>query len=102
MAPMSLASVRRDDFAVHTNSEWRAREHPGQTLRLVEVSPLASSGPWESFSVCFVGQPGLELGQGIHALDHDDLGTLELFLVPLEPGADGPRYECIFTKDASG
>jgi hypothetical protein len=41
---MSLASIRRDDFAVHTGSQWRAREHPGVTLRLVEVTPLASSG----------------------------------------------------------
>ena len=71
------------------------------TLRLVEVSPLAASGPWESFSLCFVGPPGFELGQGTHALDHDALGTLELFLVPLEPSADGPRYECIFARDAA-
>jgi hypothetical protein len=99
---MSLASIRRDDIAVHTGSQWRARQYPGVTLRLVEVSPLATSGPWESFSLCFVGSKGIELGQGTHALEHDNLGTLELFLVPLEPGAEGSRYECIFTRDASG
>jgi hypothetical protein len=99
---MSLASVRRDDFAVHTGSQWRVRQHPGVTLRLIEVSPLATSGPWESFSLCFAGPSGVELGQGTHALEHDNLGTFELFLVPLEPGAEGSRYECIFTRDASG
>ncbi len=37
------------------------------------------------------------LQQRIHALEHPQLGRLELFLVPVGPGPDGvPRYEAVF------
>ena len=98
---MSDVSLHRDDFARHVPSQWRDRES-SLTLTLVDVSPLATSGPWESFSMSFRGQAGGDLRQGTYALEHDVLGNLDLFIVPLEPDADGPRYECVFTRATSG
>jgi hypothetical protein len=37
------------------------------------------------------------LPQGIRRLTHDTLGVLELFLVPLPPGAAGGRCQAIFS-----
>ena len=101
MATVSLTSLRRDDLAAHDHSEWSIREHPGVSLRLIDVSPLARSGPWESFSLTFSGPSGVQLGQGTLGLQHDHLGTLELFIVPLEPDSEGSRYECVFNQAAS-
>jgi Domain of unknown function (DUF6916) len=61
---------------------------------LVEVT----ESPRESddrapFSLVFEGGPTPPLPQGIYSVEHDDLGALEIFLVPL--AAD--RYEAVFT-----
>ncbi len=37
------------------------------------------------------------LEQAIYALEHAEMGMLELFLVPLGPHEDGMRYEAVFT-----
>lgn len=37
------------------------------------------------------------LPQRVYRLEHPDLGTLEIFLVPLGPDAGGMRYEAVFS-----
>jgi hypothetical protein len=37
------------------------------------------------------------LPQRIYAVEHTSLGSLELFLVPLQPDGDGARYQVIFS-----
>ncbi|HEX4955037.1 MAG TPA: hypothetical protein VF017_16735 [Thermoanaerobaculia bacterium] len=37
------------------------------------------------------------LPQGTYALEHTDLGRLEIFLVPIGPDSQGMRYEAVFT-----
>jgi hypothetical protein len=48
------------------------------------------------FSLVFLGPKGRGLSQGIHAFDHDELGPFEMFIVPIAPVEQGPRYEAIF------
>src|SRR5262245_47328268 len=36
------------------------------------------------------------LPQKIYPMEHDQLGTLEIFLVPIGPDAQGMRYEAVF------
>jgi hypothetical protein len=96
MAVVSLDATSRDDFARHEGSRWRTSDRV--TLLLDDVSPRIVSGPWECFSLYFRGPPDAMLGQGSYAFDHDELGSLELFLVPLQPDADGPRYESVVNR----
>jgi hypothetical protein len=48
------------------------------------------------FSVVFLGPKDRRLSQGIHAFEHEVLGTFEMFIVPIAPIEQGARYEAIF------
>jgi hypothetical protein len=63
-------------------------------VELVEVSEIRREpGGRAPFSLVFEGGATPPLPQGIYAVQHDDLGTIEIFLVPIS--AD--RYEAIFS-----
>ena len=49
------------------------------------------------FSVVFRGPLEHVLPQRVWPLDHEELGQLELFLVPIEPKDGDMRYEAVFT-----
>jgi hypothetical protein len=70
-------------------------------LTLDNVAGLTSPGTRspgfrDPFRLLFRGPATAILPQGIHALRHKTLGRLEIFLVPLQPDAEGPMYEAIF------
>jgi hypothetical protein len=66
-------------------------------VELIGVSETGSPGPSRSqFSLVFRGGPTPPLPQGIHGLEHESLGRLDLFLVPIGPDAEGQRYEAVF------
>ncbi len=95
-----------DDFAGHTGEDFLARAPEGDSsvaLTLAEVTLGAAaggSGPdgvaRQQFSLLFRGPADLQLNQGIWDLEHATMGELALFLVPLGPDAEGPRYEAVF------
>jgi hypothetical protein len=67
-------------------------------VELIDVSEGVSPGSSRSqFSLVFRGGPSPPLPQGIHGLEHDGLGRLDVFLVPIGPDAEGQRYEAVFT-----
>ena len=89
------------DFQTHQGSAFRATGDDGQRveLRLTEVAPLsraAGSGSHplhrEPFSLVFTSAPEVRLPQRIYALEHEHLGQLDIFLVPIGIG----QYEAIF------
>jgi hypothetical protein len=51
----------------------------------------------EPFSILFRGPVEEILPQQIYRVEHDTIGTSEIFLVPLAPGADGALYQAVFT-----
>ena len=94
-----------DDFADRVGDEFRLRVPSGDDVTLVlgEVTtgPAAGgTGPdgatRQQFSLIFRIPSGARLSQGIWDLGHDEMGDLALFLVPIEPDAEGPRYEAAF------
>ncbi|MCA9949519.1 MAG: hypothetical protein KDE48_07740 [Anaerolineales bacterium] len=51
----------------------------------------------ESFSVVFQGSTEQPLSQGMYALSHAKMGTIDaLFLVPVAQDEDGRYYEAVF------
>lgn len=48
------------------------------------------------FSLVFLGPQEPLLPQATYALEHGDLGRLDLFLVPIGRGPGGVRYEAAF------
>jgi hypothetical protein len=100
---MDLSTARASDFTPYIGTEFRTDDEAGNAiaLELVEASPLphqpGAPRP-EPFSLIFRGPADKPLDQRVWPLEHDQLGRIELFLVPIGPGADGkgPYYQAIF------
>jgi hypothetical protein len=68
------------------------------SLELVEVN-AAVPRPGQkrlAFSLLFRGPRGLFLPQRIYRLEHESLGALDLFLVPIQPDDRGALFEAVF------
>jgi Domain of unknown function (DUF6916) len=50
----------------------------------------------DPFSLYFRGHPQSYLPQAIYRVEHERMGTMEIFLVPIGPDAQGMRYEAVF------
>jgi hypothetical protein len=61
------------------------------------LGPVPESGRRKPFSVVFQGPKEPVLPQQIYRLEHPEMGTLEVFLVPIGPNTKGQRYELVFT-----
>jgi hypothetical protein len=81
-----LATLTLDDFAPLKGDRFRVASFE---LELVEVNAL----PQDGFALVFAGGPAPPLPQGVQRVDHDALGPLDIFLVPVGPD----RYEAVFT-----
>lgn len=75
-----------------------------EAAKVTEASGAPADGPRRPFSVLFHGPIEPVLPQRVYRLEHDDLGQLELFIVPVgptEPSGPGARptamrYEAVF------
>lgn len=88
------------DFARHLNSKFRIRLSESETVEseLTTVSELLLSTRQERFSLIFRTSNDFFLGQGQRPLEHDVMGQLELFLVPVGRDEDGTYYEAVFNR----
>ena len=110
----SLDTLTAEDFRPHQGTRFRltAWPQPGVSpvwadTELAEVTEHAASPPGRfrtPFAVLFHGPLQPVLPQGIYRVEHEKLGTLELFIVPVgpnEPADPGQastamRYEAVF------
>lgn len=88
-----------ETFANRLGERFRlAADDGSHDLTLVECKRLGGTAlEREPFSLVFLGLREPVLPQRIYPLAHDELGELEIFLVPIAQDADGTRYEAIFT-----
>jgi len=67
-------------------------------LKLVKVDPAGESGrACGAFSLLFAAPKGPWLPQAVYPVKHPSLGTMEIFLVPVGPIAEGNGYQAIFS-----
>ena len=98
-----LDQVTHATFAAVLGSAFRLETTPGQVVsatlfearELVDNRP-ASAAVRQPFSLLFRLPPGVRLPQRIYALEHDQLGRLDIFLVPVRQEAEGLVLEAIF------
>jgi hypothetical protein len=90
-------------FQERLNQSFRA--HLGADnwldLELVEVRELGrrrntDGSDLSCFALTFRAPTRSAAPQATYRVEHDTLGTLEIFLVPIGPDAVGMRYEAIF------
>jgi len=91
-----LETLTAADFAPLRGDRFRIAgdDAPPFDAELIEVTELAREpGGRAPFSLVFQGGPSPPLPQRIYRIEHEDLGAIEIFLVPI--AAD--RYEAVFT-----
>jgi hypothetical protein len=73
--------------------------NPALDLELVGVggNGLRGAASREQFSLHFRGPLTPQLPQRIYRLAHDQLGVMDIFLVPIARDAGGMTYEAIFS-----
>ena len=101
-----LESMEVTTFSERVGELFRVAIDDATTLttRLIEVTPAPGvegdatrAGRRTPFSLVFRSPPGSPLPQRIYRLQHDGLGALDLFLVPIGPDDEGMRYEAVFS-----
>ena len=98
-----LADLELSHFADRVHE--KVRIHAGEIVldaELTTVTPLGgrdadAGGGRRPFSLIYRGPLSPILPQKIYPVEHPELGTLELFLVPVGPEQGGMRYEAVFT-----
>ena len=88
------------DFSKHLNSKFHLQLKDGVIeLQLAEVKAYLAKENEQSgmarFSIFFNG-PGVYLPQSLYHLEHEQMGELDVFLVPVSGNQDGYRYEAVF------
>jgi hypothetical protein len=101
---LELDKLTHLDFVPHLHQKFRMEAGAAEPIEveLVEVTELGlrtapPGAPRQPFSLLFRGPKNLRIPQKIYRLEHEQLGAMELFLVPLGPDVEGTRYEAIFT-----
>jgi len=92
------ALLTHEEFTKHLNTVFQIdlSESEMVDLELVRVSEQKLSSVQERFSIVFRGANESFLGQGMRALEHDQMGRINLFLVPLGRNEKGTYYEAVF------
>ena len=90
----------KEGFAEHLNTKFRIPLRPSGAveLELVEVVSTLSTPRQEQFSIFFRGPADIYLPQMTYRMEHDALGQLDLFIVPVGRGPEGFQYEAVFNR----
>ncbi len=97
-----LDKLTREDFAKHLNQHFWLRSDAGEVqLELIEAAAFHASGTLPDgtrapFSVVFRGPKEPALAQMTYQFEHQAMGSLELFMVPIGPDDQGMLYEVVF------
>src|SRR5262245_8544433 len=103
----SLESLTIDSFAPRLGERVSIRLEPERTID-VELAEAKALGPVmrarkdggterAPFTIFFRGPAAFVLPQRIYRIEHDEIGSYDIFLVPVGPDGTGMLYEAFFT-----
>jgi hypothetical protein len=95
-----LENLNFKSFSEHLNTKFRVYAGDDNTveLELVEAKDLGSNSRQERFTLLFRGPHNVALEQRIYKMEHDKIGSLDLFIVPVGAVEAGKEYEAIFNR----
>lgn len=96
-----LEHLTRESLAAQLNTKFRVAVDAEKTveLELVEVQAHGDvAGQTGRFSAFFRGPLEYYLPQSIYRLEHESLGTSEIFIVPINRNNAGFYYEAVFNR----
>jgi hypothetical protein len=91
-------NLKQATFAKQVNTEFQVHDSAAKSfkLKLAQVVKISKTAQQEAFSLLFQGPATHYIAQGIHKLNHAQLGEIDIFLVPVGKNQDGFEYEAIF------
>ena len=95
----TFAPLAGQGFRLHVEGS----EPLEMTLESVTEIPVSGWRPDDTaehrkpFSLVFLGPPTFVLPQAIYRLEHHEVGTFEIFIVPIGRTAQGVSYEAVFS-----
>ena len=96
-----LEKLTEASFSEHVGSTFAVRvDSCGPVeIELVECKQFGGDAKAQRrpFSLLFRGAKGLDMPQQIYTLEHERLGSLEIFIVPIGPVEGGMGFEAVFT-----
>ncbi|HKP38802.1 MAG TPA: hypothetical protein VJT71_18235 [Pyrinomonadaceae bacterium] len=96
-----MSNLTEKEFSKHTGTEFQTEvNQKAIALKLTEVKGYLAKeneqGGMERFSIFFNGPGESGLAQGIYHLSHEQMGEIDIFLVPISGDKRGYRYEAVF------
>jgi hypothetical protein len=102
-----IEGATSETFAPHVGDRFAVAPAEGDPFEAVlsscDETPYGSPEQWQRdldrvpFSLMFHAESDPGVQQQVCSLDHAELGTFELFLVPLGPDDQGWRYEAVIS-----
>jgi len=85
------------DFSARTGAIFHAdRDGQAFELLLTSTQDILTTDQQTNFSLEFVAPTDTPPEQGIYRLEDDELGSMDLFLVPVARDAEGLHFEAVF------
>ena len=99
---MKVDDMTRELFEPYLDATFEVSPEEGAAFqaRLIDVSPMGETvGPTgrRAFSVVLRGPANDAPEQGMYGVEHEVLGRVDLFMVPIGPDDEGMKYEAVFT-----
>ena len=96
---VDISTFHSSTFSGQLNTYFTVQGNASpMTLQLVEVVEKKTPASVESFSLHFQGPAALLLPQQIHTLQHEKLGTFQIFLTAVEGNQQSITYEAVFHR----
>jgi len=95
-----LERLTRETFARCLNTQFQIQDDAAHALalELIEVSETRAHAHNEAFSIVFRGPRETFLPQNTYRLHHDEIGTFDLFIVPIGQDQRGFYYQAVFNR----
>lgn len=97
---LDLGSASAADFLPLVGQQFSlyAADDVSFPVTLSEVAEGEQGPARRQFALTFAGGPNPPVAQGVMQVQHDHVGALDLFLVPLgpDPASGEQRYEAVF------
>ena len=90
----------KQGFAGQVDSLFRASldEGPMVEMSLVKLTEIVCSDVQENFSLLFRSPIDIPPEQGIYRMEHESLGPMDIFLVPVKLDETGLYFEAVFNN----
>jgi hypothetical protein len=93
-------NLSKEAFSENLNTKFRIPSQSDEALEmeLIEVVETMRTPTREQFSVFFRGPLEYRLPQSIYHMEHEKMGEMDIFLVPIGKGQEGYNYEAVFNR----